>query len=125
MIDEIHKLQMELEAARTERDEARAELKGWLETHPPSICSAHQVLDLACPLCNHAVYKNEQAQAACAEMRSVLSEMQHVETQPDRLSRIDHALSAAAGKGWMSAEEHKARMGQLQRELVAVCWKHV
>jgi hypothetical protein len=41
--------------ALQERDAARAELAGWLATHPPSLCSAHQVLDLSCRMCNPAL----------------------------------------------------------------------
>ena len=51
-IVESQKFQMERNQAREERDEIRGELKGWMKTYPPSICSAHRQVNLECALCN-------------------------------------------------------------------------
>lgn len=115
-IERTHKLEMQLEAVRDERDEARQELKEWLRGHPPSVCSRHQVLDLQCEICNFALYQRNQAQAACAEMREVLGMVAEVATP-----KVQHALSTQAGKDWLSPSAHKAKLEELRQRLVAVC----
>ena len=52
---DAHKLEMERNQARDERDEIRAELKDWMKSYPPSICSAHKQVNLECGQCNPAI----------------------------------------------------------------------
>ncbi len=54
-----NKFEMERNAARDERDEIRVELKGWMKTYPPSLCSAHRQVNLGCRMCNPAVLRLE------------------------------------------------------------------
>lgn len=58
-IVESQKFQMERNQAREERDEIRAELKDWMKTYPPSICSAHRQVNLDCRLCNPAIRQRD------------------------------------------------------------------
>jgi hypothetical protein len=122
LTEKFHKQEMQLSAAREERDEVRAELKSWLNDHPPSSCSAHQILDLKCPICNFAVRERDQALAACAEMRSVLEACgaEKFDCSVDG-ARIDHALSSEAGKGWISHEEHSRLMLNLGNKIHELC----
>lgn len=119
--EHTNKLEMQLEAVRNERDEARQGLKDWLVTHPPSICSRHLVLDLTCSICNGALHERDAAQASCAELKNVLTAFAGSEIAIANKARIEHALSADAGKEWIGPDEHKARMDALQKRLIAVC----
>ena len=58
-IVESQKFQMERNQAREERDEIRAELKGWMTTYPPSLCSAHRQVNLNCRMCNPAIRQRD------------------------------------------------------------------
>lgn len=128
LLPEFHKQEMQLHAARDERDEIRAELKAWLKTHPPSLCSAHQVLDLSCRLCNPALRRLEEVQAACAQMREAIDLLAPDHTQ-DHLKCIrcciaDPALASDAGKGWVSPEQHEQVLSELKDQILALCAKH-
>lgn len=120
--ERFNTLEMQLEAARVERDVARADLKGWLTTHPPSICSAHQVLDLACYRCNPALHERDVAQLSCATLRDVLTRISLTSDEDRKL--VDNAVSGTPDRGWISPGEHKTRMDALQKQLIAVCVQH-
>lgn len=53
-----------------ERDAARNKLRQWMESHPPSICSAHQRVRLDCRVCNPALAMLETARTEIAALRA-------------------------------------------------------
>jgi len=116
----FHKLEMQLHAVREERDEIRAALKDWMAGHPASLCSAHQVLDLNCRQCNSALTRLDAALAACAEMRDVLIVCGTEQLLSVDGARIDAALSAEAGKGWVSPEAHHKVVVELRARIFAL-----
>ncbi len=75
-----------------EVEHLKEELADWLAAHPPSLCSAHQVLDLSCCICNPALREVERLNGYSKYLMDGLTRStQEVESLRNALAKCESA----------------------------------